>query len=294
MINLRQMQAFVAVAENKSFTNAAKLMYMTQPAVSAQIKALEERLDIRLIERNDKNVILTEAGELFYEEAKRILALFNGFIEAVDELKGYRRGKLSIAASTIPGEYVLPKLLGGFGRFYPGIQLNLKISDTGKVVEELLRGQAHIGFIGSHIKNDSLHVEEFINDELIIIGSPEDVPSEMSLNELIGLNFILREVESGTRMEFYEQLKNMGIETEKLNVVMELGSTRAIITAVESGLGISAVSAIATEDALTLGKVKEIKIKDVSFKRNLYLAWNKNKYQNYAARAFLNYLIQEN
>lgn len=292
MINLRQIQAFVAVAENKSFTNAAKLMYMTQPAVSAQIKALEERLEIKLIERTDKNVILTEAGELFYEEARRILALFNGFVEAVDELKGFRRGKLKIAASTIPGEYVLPKLLGGFGRIYPGIQLNLKIADTGKVVDQLIKGQADIGFIGAYIKNDHLHVDEFISDELIIIGAPHEAPAQITLDQLAGLKFILREADSGTRMEFHEHLKKLGIDADKLNVVMELGSTRAIITAVESGLGVSAVSAIAAEDALALGKVREIKVWDVCFNRRLYLAWNVNKYQNYAARAFLNYLKQ--
>lgn len=290
MINLRQLKAFVTVAEKKSFTHAAKIMYMTQPAISAQIKALEDRLDIRLIERSDKNVILTEAGELLYDEARQILALYDGFKEALDELKGFRRGKLQILASTIPGEYVLPRLLGEFGKLYPGIQLSLKIEDTGKVVEQLVKRKVDIGFIGALVHNEFLHSEPFVNDELIIIGPPNRNVQEMTLEELLNSNMILREPESGTRMEFYERLKGFGVDTGKIKLAMELGSTRAVITAVEQGIGLSAVSRLAAQDALSLGKISEIKIKDASFKRTLYLVWNVNKYKNYATRAFLNFL----
>lgn len=292
MINLRQLKAFVTVAEKRSFTHAAKIMYMTQPAISAQIKALEDRLDIRLIERSDKNVILTEAGELLYDEARQILALYDGFLESIDELKGFRRGKLQILASTIPGEYVLPKLLGEFGKLYPGIQLSLKIEDTGKVVDQLLKRKVDIGFIGAMVHNESLHTEEFVNDELIVIGAPtrDGSTQEITLDELLNLNMVLREPESGTRMEFYERLRGLGVDSGKIKVAMELGSTRAIITAVEQGIGISVVSRFAAEDALSLGKISEIKIKDASFKRTLYLVWNVNKYKNYATRAFLKFL----
>lgn len=292
MINLRQLKAFVTVAEKRSFTHAAKIMFMTQPAISAQIKALEDRLDICLIERSDKNVILTEAGELLYDEARQMLALYDGFLEAIDELKGFRRGKLQILASTIPGEYVLPKILGEFGKIYPGIQLSLRIEDTGKVVDQLIKRKVDIGFIGAPVHNESLHIEEFVTDELIIIRSPkrDGAKDEMTLEELLNSNMVLREPESGTRMEFFERLRGFGVDTGKIKVAMELGSTRAIITAVEQGIGISAISRLAAEDALSLGKISEIKIKNASFKRTLYLVWNVNKYKNYATRAFLKFL----
>lgn len=292
MFSLRQLKAFVTVAENKSFTKAAKMLYMTQPAVSAQIKALEERLEVSLLERNDKNIVLTEAGLIFYREAQKIISLYDGFMEALTELKGVHKGKLFLAASTIPGEYVLPGLIGGFNKIYPGVEISLKIADTGMVAEQLIKRNADVGMIGAPVKNEALHLEEFIRDELIVIGSSGDyaLPGEMSLEELYDANFVLREVESGTRMVLFEQLKKTESDPRKLKVVMELGSTRAIITAVESGLGLSVVSRLAARDALELGKVREIKVPEVNFQRSLYLAWNENKYQSHAAKAFLKYL----
>ena len=292
MFSLRQLKAFVTVAENKSFTKAAKTLYMTQPAVSAQIKVLEERLEICLLERNDKNIVLTEAGEIFYKEAQKIIALYHGFMEAIDELKGVRKGKLCLAASTIPGEYMLPSLLGDFKKLCPGVELNLKIADTGQVAEQLTNRNADIGMIGAWIKTDALHLEEFMKDELIVIASAADhgFHDVISLEELADTDLLLREPESGTRMFFMEELKKHGVDPKKLKIGMELGSTRAIITAVQSGLGLSVVSRLACQDALELGKIREIKLNDIRFERSLYLAWNPNRYQSHAVKAFLKYL----
>ncbi len=292
MISLRQIKAFVTVAESKSFTKAAKILYMTQPAVSAQIKALEERLAVQLMERNDKTIVMTEAGEILYDEAQRILTLYSGLIEAIDELRGVRRGRLFLAASTIPGEYILPKIIGEFSRIYPEVELALKIADTGMVAEQLIKKTVDIGVIGAPVKNDALCLEEFMKDELIIVSAPSraDGNKEISLEELVEMDLVLREPESGTRMIFYEKLKENGIDPKKLRVVMELGSTRAVITAVESGLGLSIISRLAAQDALQLGKIREIKMKGTGFQRVLYLAWNKNKYQSYSVKAFLKFL----
>jgi len=292
MLSLRQLKAFVTVAETRSFTKAAKILYLTQPAVSAQLKALEDRLGVQLMERNDKTIMMTEAGQLLYEESQKILSLYDGLKEAIDELRGVRRGKLLLAASNIPGEYILPKLIGDFSRIYPGVETVLKISDTGMVAEELLKKTVDIGIIGAAVKSETLHLQEFISDELIIVSAPYDGDrdKEISLTELVESDFILRELESGTRMFFYNRLKELGIEPRKLNIVMELGSTRAIITAVESGLGISIVSRLAAQDALSLGKIREIKLKNATFHRCLYLAWNKNKYQSYTSRAFIKFI----
>jgi DNA-binding transcriptional LysR family regulator len=292
MFNLRQLKAYITVVENKSFTRAAKILFMTQPAISAQIKSLEDRLDVQLIERNDKNVIMTDAGEMFYIEAQKIMSLYDGFVEAVNDLKGVRRGKLFLAASTIPGDYIIPKFIGGFKQIYPGIDISLKISDTGLVAEQLNCRTADIGILGAAIKLDTLQLEEFIKDEMILIGpvGKEESQQEISLEDLLESSFVLREQNSGTRMAFAEKIKEKGIDPKKLKVIMELGSTRAIITAVENGLGISVVSRIAAKNALELGKIREIRIKDMSLHRSLYLAWNKNKYHTYAFKAFLNYL----
>ncbi len=292
MFSLRQLKAFVTVAENKSFTKAAKTLYMTQPAVSAQIKALEERLEVQLLERNDKNIVLTEAGQMFYEEALKIMGLYEGFIEAINELKGVRKGRIFLAASTIPGEYVLPKLIGEFNKIYPGVETSLKIGDTGMVAELLLKRAVDLGMIGAPVKDDTLHLEEFIKDELIVIGAPHGSNSanEISLKELAASDLVLREPESGTRMVFLSKLGEKGIDPKKLRVVMELGSTRAVITAVENGLGLGVVSRLSAGDTLALGKIREIKVTGISLERSLYLAWNKSKYQSYGVKAFLKLL----
>ncbi|PKM82656.1 MAG: LysR family transcriptional regulator [Firmicutes bacterium HGW-Firmicutes-14] len=292
MFSLRQLKAFVTVAENKSFTNAAKILFMTQPAISAQIKALEERLEVKLIERNDKTIALTEAGEVLFIEAQKILDIYDGFMEAIDEMKGIHRGKLFITASTIPGEYVLPILIGGFHRVYPGIEISLKIGDTGAVVQQLLKRTVDIGIIGAPVKNESISLKEFIKDELIIIGPPGNTKNvqEISVEELVEADLVLREPDSGTRMMFYEKISSAGVEIRQLKVVMELGSTRAIITAVESGLGLSVVSRLAAQEALELGKITEYRVRGISFERYLYLAWNKNKYESFAAKEFFSFL----
>ena len=291
MFSLRQLKAFVTVAENKSFTKAAKLLYMTQPAVSAQIKVLEERLGVQLLERNDKNIMLTEAGRMFYEEAYKIISLHDGFIEVINELKGVRRGRLCLAASTIPGEYILPRLIGDFSKQYPGLELTLKIADTGMVVDLLLKRVADLGMIGAPVKDDALQLEEFITDELIVISAIDAIiPNELDAEEFVDADFVLREQESGTRMVLFSKLKDCGLDPKKLHVVMELGSTRAIITAVENGLGLGVVSRIAASDAIQLGKLREIKVKGLNLQRSLYLAWNKNKYQSFGIKAFLNHI----
>ncbi|WP_418790051.1 selenium metabolism-associated LysR family transcriptional regulator [Phosphitispora sp. TUW77] len=293
MFSLRQLKAFVLIVENKSFTKAAKKLYMTQPAISAQIKALEERMEVQLLERTDKSIILTEAGQLFYEEAGKILLLYEGFMEAINELKGVRRGRLLLSASTIPGEYIMPMLMGEFSREYPGIELSLKIADTGVVIQQLIDRDIDIGIIGAPVKHNNISMRELVKDELILISPvmEEHRNLELTLDELVASDLILREQGSGTRMIFHEKLEANGVDTEELQVVMELGSTRAIITAVESGLGLSVVSRISALDALRLGKVKEVKVRDIgNMKRSLYLAWNQNRYLSYSAKAFLNYI----
>lgn len=288
MISLRQLQAFISVGEHQSFTKAAKELYMTQPAVSAQIKSLEDKLDVQLLDRNDKTISLTGAGELLFEDAKKIMGVYQGFLESLDDLKGLRSGKLSLLASTIPGEYVLPQVIGSFVRQYPTVEVKLNITDTGNVVSSLLARNADLGVIGARVENEQLALEELIRDELIVIG-PADTQFRnrlCSMEELVKEPWILREAGSGTRMVFAQKLAEAGIDSGEIRVVMELGTTRAVISAVECGLGLGIVSRLAAHDSLQLGKISEVNLSSGAIYRSLYLAWNNNKYQSFAARVF--------
>jgi DNA-binding transcriptional LysR family regulator len=161
------------------------------------------------------------------------------------------------------------------------------------VVQQLVGGDIDLGIIGAPVKHETITLSEFIRDELIIIGPATDGNRDLELTpgELVASKLILREPDSGTRMMFCKTLENNGFDTQRLRVVMELGSTRAIITAVESGLGLSVVSRLSALDALQLGKVSEVKVSGMgTLERSLYLAWNHNRYISYSARAMLAYL----
>lgn len=296
MINLRQLKAFVAVAEQGSFTKAAKILYMTQPAVSAQIKALEERLEIQLLERHDKIITLTEAGELLLTEAGKMLTLYDEFLDAINELKGVRRGRLIIGASTIPGEYLLPQVIGGFKKQYPEVEVVLKISDTGRVVEQLTNRSINLGIIGASVKADNLNLSPVLKDELILIAAvnhPLAKKKNVQAADILKNAFILREPGSGTRMVIDRMLSQNGMGLQDLQVEMELGSTRAVITAVEAGLGISVVSRLAANESLLLKRIKEINAPGWNIERSLFLVRNDTMYMSHATQAFINFLVEQ-
>ncbi len=294
MFNLRQLNSFVVVAEQGSFTRAAKLLYMTQPAVSAQIKTLEERLEIQLLDRYDKNVLLTEAGELLLTEAKKMLTLYEEFLDAVDELKGIRRGRLIIGASTIPGEYVLPQLIGSFKKQFPKVEIALKIADTGRVVDLLMNRNIDLGIIGASVNTENLFLQPVLKDRLILIaakGHPLAKKKKVAVNDILKTNFIMREPGSGTRMVIEQMLTDKHLELSDMQVIMELGSTRAVITAVAAGLGITMVSRIAADEALRLNIVKEIKVAGWEIERSLFLARNVTRYLSHTTGAFIKHLL---
>lgn len=296
MFNLRQLKAFVTVAEQGSFTRAAKLLYMTQPAISAQIKSLEERLEIKLLERQDKSVLLTEAGEMLLVEAGKILTLYEEFVDAIDDLKGIRRGRVVIGASTIPGEYILPQLIGSFKKIHPKVEVVLKIADTSSIIDLIMKRNIDFGIIGAQVKVEKLLLQPVLKDNLILIAGNQHPLSKMnqvSVNDIARAEFILREPGSGTRMVIEQMLNEKNMRISDMNMIMELGSTRAVITAVEAGLGISLVSRLAADEALRLQLVKELHVDSWQIDRNLFLGRNESRYLSHAAQSFIDHILNQ-
>lgn len=295
MASVKQLKTFVTVVEQKSFTKAARVLFMTQPAVSAQIKALEEDLGVQLIERLEKGIALTEAGKILYHEARRFLEHYERAINLIEETRNLKTGHLTIGASTIPGEYILPRFLGRFHNLYPGIKIHLLIADTGMIHKELLERRVEIAFMGAKLDDRRLEFAEFTDDELIFVCAPHHPLAgrqEVKLEEIAAEKFILRESTSGTRLVLEKYLAERGLELEKEQIVMEVGSTRAVITAVEEGLGISIVSRWAVQDSLKLGKLKELKLAEGRIIRPLYMARWRRQYLSRAARAFWEMLTE--
>jgi len=285
LFGFKHLQAFVAIVEEKSFTKAAGILFQTQPALSMQIKNLENALGFKLIERKDKDILLTDAGKIFYPEAKKILDSMIQTREALAELKNLGRGNLSIGASTLPGEYIVPSIIASYQKLYPAIKVKMKIGDTGQIINALKSREVQVGFIGAWTSDPLTDIKKIREDEMCLITGP-DWPDDYDWDMFPFEQLILREKGSGTRQVVEEYLVLKYKVKEALKPKMEVGSTRAIINMVAAGLGVSFVSGWSVEESLKLGKIKVVSGKDIGFTRTIYGAILKGSYLSHAARAF--------
>ncbi len=295
-MNFKQLEAFVRVAELQSFTRAARQLYMSQPAISFQIKALEEDLSVTLLQRSERKVALTEAGRLLYPEAKQMLGHYNKIKAGLDALRGLKAGHMIIGASTIPGEYLLPGIIGSFRSKYPGVRVNLRIAGSGDVLKWLQERDIDLGVIGAIGEQDNVEFTKWLDDELVLVVPPGHRWSgkTIDISELLGEKLILREEGSGTRKSMFNILEKQGLCIDDLTVEMELGSTRSVISAVQAGMGIALVSNWAAADIIEAGKLGETKLKGINLTRSFYLARYHPGIANYATDAFVDMLKEYN
>ncbi len=293
-MNLKQLEAFLWVAELQSFTKAARKLYLSQPAVSFQIRALEEDLRVPLFRRSDRKVELTEAGRLLYPEAREMVRHYRRIRERLDELRGLQTGRLEVGASTIPGEYVVPLLLGAFHRRYPGVEVHLKIGGSGEVGRWVRERVVDLGIVGVALREEDLECQVWLPDELVVIVPPDHPwagAGEVPPAALREQPFVLREPGSGTRQSLEAKLRAHGLGVEDLRVVMEVGSTRAVVTAVQAGLGISVVSRWAARELLALGKLGEVGVAGFDPVRHLYVLRRRTGDAGFAAAAFAEFIL---
>jgi len=295
-MNISYLKTFVTVAKLKSFSKAAQELRLTQPAVSFQIHSLEKELREVLFDRTGQSVSLTEAGEIFLKYAETIVNLSEKLYDELAELKMLVRGRLEIGASNIPGEYILPRILGEFKSIYPEVEIKLHVYDTGEVISLLLAHEINLGFCGATAKAVPIVFEEFATDEIVIaIRNDHELAQKnhLTLKDLKKFPIIMREEGSGTRKIFLEALKKHGIKENDLNIAIELGSTQAVLSAASSGLGLAPVSIHALKDHLPNGLLTYKKIEKVNLKRPLYIAYNEKAPFSKAQETFLNF-IREN
>ncbi len=259
----RRLQVFHTVARLLSFTKAAETLHMTQPAVTFQVRQLEEYFNTRLFDRTHNRISLTEAGTVVYKYADRIFELYNEMEHSVREMTGEIRGALTIGASTTIAEYMLPSLLGDFKAKYPDVNIHLKVSNTDGIVSMVENNIIDLGVVEAPVGNKNLVVESCSPDQLVAIvppGHPEAERSSLTINDLLKYPFICREEGSGTRDVINEWLKSAEDCQEELNVSMELGSPEAVKGAVEAGMGISVVSSATIQKELKLGTLVAINL----------------------------------
>lgn len=277
----RRLQVFHTVARLLSFTKAAEQLHMTQPAVTFQIRQLEDQFNTRLFDRTHNRISLTEAGRRVYEYADRIFALNIEMENAVREITGEISGILILGASTTIAEYMLPALLGDFKRKYPEVAIRLRVSNTEGIVSMVENNTIDLGVVEAPVNNKNLVVEECRKDQLVLIVPPNHELAKhksFKLSDLKEYPYICREEGSGTREVLRDSMEHVGIDQSGLNVVMELGSPESIKGAVEAGMGVSILSRSTVSKELRLGTLVAINL-EPNIERPFSFVHQKHKFR---------------
>lgn len=287
----RRLQVFHAVARQLSFTKAAEVLFMTQPAVTFQIKQLEEHFNTRLFDRGHGRISLTPAGELVLSYAEKILGLSNEMDVRLSEITGEIGGALLVGASTTIADFLLPRILGEFRSKYPNVQPRLIVANSESIETRVTEHAIDIGFIESPSHLPNLQTAVCCEDELQVICSPKFPLArlkEVTPQHLVDHPFISREPGSGTR-EFTEvYLRRNGVDSEHMMPVMEMGSPLALLEVVETGLGYAIASRTSVMKALRLGDLVSIPLRP-RLTRELSMVYPKEKFRSRLVTAFVEF-----
>jgi LysR family transcriptional regulator, low CO2-responsive transcriptional regulator len=289
-IEMPYLETFIQAAELSSFTKAGQALDLSQAAVSQRIGALEKSLGLSLFRRQGGRVVLTDAGRQLYAYAERILALHG---EARREIAGQNApvvGELVLAASSIPGEHLLPGLLAKLSQSFPQVRVRATVSDTQTVLEHVQHGRAHLGLVGGKPETSELEFRSFALDELVLILPPGHAwkdSSHVRLRQLASEPLIMREVGSGTRWCLERALTDAGKSVRDLRVTLELGSNEAIKEAVLQGLGLAFLSTHAVRQEIETKQLHAVRVSDLKLSREMFVVWNPKRAMPIPARLFL-------
>ena len=294
-INLKQLEAYVATAEFSSFTKASEELFLTQSTVSAHISALENTLGVRLIQRSARQrVTLTKEGEQVYREAKEILER----CQALQDLKNQsQEDKLVIGASSVPGQCLLPEIMGDFLEVSPDCHYVQLRGDSAKIHQYLAQGKANLGFVGIATNPREYHYHPVAEDRLVLITANKEPYQALHRSGTSGLDLltmpmILREENSGTRQEMERYLLRNQISPENLNVIAQIDNPEAIRSSVSRGLGVSIMSVLAAREYLLSERLLSFELGDQGAFRKIYLCWRKDALLTPAEQKFLDFVQQ--
>lgn len=273
MENFR-LTVFRAVARQASFRKASEALHLSQPAVSQHIHALEEELGCRLFDRSGIRITLTAAGKLLLKYAERSVRVLDEAKSALAKLEGEVSGDLRLGASTTIAQYILPRMLGGFLKDNPKVTLSVISGNTEEIVDLLLKDSIMLGMIEGPPRSKEVHVEKFLDDQMVLIvpaGHEWSGIGSIPLQSLTKVPLLLREQGSGSRHVVEHALKKAGLSPSQLQIRMALDSTEAIVSGVEAGLGIGFVSQWAIGKAARLGAIVPVRVENFEIRRDLTL-----------------------
>jgi LysR family transcriptional regulator, transcriptional activator of the cysJI operon len=267
-----RLKVFRSVAEQLSFRKAAERMFLSQPAVTLQIKALEEELGVRLFDRSGGKVALTTQGAILLGHAQKIAAIASQAETQISADNGQLSGIFALGVSTTIAQYVLPRLLAVFLAEHPRVELSFHSGNTDAIVQLLLAGKISIGLVAGPARQRGVRVEPFMEDELVLIVPPDFESEELSARQLAASTLLLREPGSGSRQAVEAALRTAGLRTASFKSLIELDSTEAIKSAVEAGLGIGFVSQYAIKKEMELQDIKVVPIEGLRVTRHYFVA----------------------
>lgn len=296
-MDIKQLEVFVAVSKYKSFSKAAREIFLTQPTVSSHIQNLENELQTVLLNRSNKTITLTDSGQLLYKHA---IVIINNCKKAVYDIKEYSgkiEGSIHIVCSSIPETYIFPGFLSKFCKEYPNINFYISHCDSNLVVPEILSERATFGIVGSKTKHPHVEYHKILEDDLCLICPTDlEIPNKdgvVDINTFKDLVLIMRKDGSGTRNALSKSLSEAGISINNLNVRAVVESNEAIIEMVINGLGSSLVSKMSVEGSIARGEIKHYKIKGLNLNRDFYFLFSKKKIFTPTEKKFLEYFSDQ-
>ena len=288
-----KLKVFCIVAETKSFSRASEIIRLTQPAVSLQIKALEEMYGTKLFNRSGCIITLTKAGEMLYKYAKEINALYAAAEKEIGGITGLVKGVISVGASSTIGNYVLPSVVSDFKRRYPKVGIHIHVGNTKNVIDLLNAGSVDVGLVEGEVNKQKLKVEKLLQDEMVLVMSPYHQLAKKSIVSIMELSkepLIFREEGSGTRQAIEKYLAKHGILHQNLKISLVMGSTESIKSAVEEGLGTSILSRWAARKECRYGSLKAAVFKEDKFVRDFSMVYRKSKEPPHTIEQFMGFL----
>jgi DNA-binding transcriptional LysR family regulator len=295
-MNFEQLKTFREIARLSSFSTVAKELGISQPAVSFQIQKLEQELGARLLDRSQRAITLTAAGRRLLSFAEEAEGQREKLRHDLEEMRDEVIGELKIAASTIPGEYLLPPLLAKFKHQHPAVKIQVSVSDSLTVIGQVRDNTYEVGFCGTEPEGKDLEFFKAGSDEIILIvfpGHPFAGRGEITPDELAGEPFIFREETSGTQRSLENLLARGGLDIKRFTPHLVLGSTQAVIAAVAAGAGIAFVSSIAVKQGVTPAAVREVKVRGLQTGRDFYCVYRRERAASKLYEEFRNFIRLE-
>lgn len=287
-MDLHQLYIFTKVVENKSFSKAAEEIFLSQSTISSHISALEKNLGVKLFDRVGRESVLTPSGERLYHWAQELLLLKDQALLDLNESMTELKGVIRIAASSVPGQFLVPQMVKHFRSDYPTVTFHITESSSKITAEKVLNGSVDIGILGEKYEDERLHYIPLLKEHLVLITAIDiDIPTPVTIHELVNYPFVMRSSASGTNALLERLLKKNNIPKDQLTIIAYTDSGQGLIQFVKQGIGISIISEIAADEYSANKLIKKYPIADFDDERYFYLVYNKNKTLSLVSKLFI-------